>query len=63
MLPETACRRCWGCGQLANSNDQEPWTVWEELPPGSDLAVRLGIVIPVPCPDCNGTGQRQEVGT
>ena len=32
------CQRCGGCKQIANSDDGEPWTVWEELPPGSDLA-------------------------
>jgi DnaJ-class molecular chaperone len=52
------CRRCRGCGQIANSDDGEPWTFWAELPAPSNLAVQLGIVRPIPCPDCKGTGQR-----
>lgn len=50
------CMRCDGCGQIANSDDGEPWTAWEALPPGSDLAVRLGLVYPIPCPACDGRG-------
>lgn len=34
--------------------------MWESLPPGSDLAVRLGFVHPEACPDCDGTGQTQD---
>lgn len=49
------CYRCDGRGLLANSEDREPWTVWENLPPGSDLAVRFGIVRPIPCHICHGT--------
>lgn len=51
------CHRCLGCGQLANSDDREPWTTWQDLPPGSDLAVRLGLVRPVPCDICGGSGK------
>lgn len=50
------CRRCDGCGRVANSEDAEPWTMWEALPPGSDLAVQMGVVRPVTCLDCNGSG-------
>ena len=53
---DSKCRRCDGCGKIANSDDGEPWTAWAELPPGSDLAVRAGIVKPIPCPSCKGTG-------
>jgi hypothetical protein len=52
------CDKCDGCGRIANSEKGEPWTDWERLPPGSDLAVRLGIVRPIPCPDCKGTGEK-----
>lgn len=50
------CRRCDGCGRVANSEDAEPWSEWEALPPGSDLAVQMGVVRPVTCLDCNGSG-------
>jgi hypothetical protein len=50
------CPRCLGCGQLANSDDREPWSAWEALPPGSDLAVQLGIVQPEDCDECHGKG-------
>ena len=52
-----ACRRCDGCGWLANTEDQEPWTAWEQLPSGSDMAVRMGLVQPVACHECNGEGR------
>ena len=48
------CERCDGCGQIADSDEGEPWTAWTSLPPGSDLAVRMGLVKPIPCPDCTG---------
>jgi DnaJ-class molecular chaperone len=53
------CQRCLGGGRIANSEAGEAWKYWQELPPGSDLAVRLGIVFPIDCPACNGTGRRQ----
>jgi hypothetical protein len=46
------CERCEGCGKIADSDDGEPWTFWANLPPGSDAAVKLGLVNPIPCPDC-----------
>lgn len=55
---ERLCDRCEGSGQIANSDSGEPWPAWENLPPGSDVAVRLGIVKPIPCPDCGGKGTR-----
>jgi len=56
-MSDTQCGRCCGCGKIADSDSGEAWTFWEELPPGSDIAVRLGIVKPIPCPECNGTGE------
>ncbi|MEM6367802.1 MAG: MazG-like family protein [Myxococcota bacterium] len=47
------CRECAGEGWVANSTDREPWSHWAKLPPGSDFAVRMGIVQPVACPTCN----------
>lgn len=50
------CPRCGGCGRIANDVDGTPWSFWEALAPGSDAAVRAGIVQPVTCPDCGGKG-------
>lgn len=58
--PEVVCRRCAGCGKIADSDDGEPWKYWQDLPPGADLAVRAGIVKPITCPACNGTGMTAE---
>jgi hypothetical protein len=55
MTTET-CGRCDGCGRVASTEAGEPWTAWASLPPGSDLAVRLGVVKPLRCPRCDGTG-------
>lgn len=52
-----ACPKCWGEGKVANSDEQEPWSTWADLPPGSDIAVRLGLVKPIPCPSCGGSGE------
>lgn len=46
------CSTCLGEGQIANDDERTPWSAWASLPPGSDLAVRLGLVYPIPCPDC-----------
>lgn len=50
------CVRCSGCGYIANDDEGSPWVHWANLPPGADLAVRMGIVKRLPCPVCNGTG-------
>lgn len=57
MKDGDTCPKCEGCGKVANTEDMEPWTAWEKLPPGSDLAVRMGIVRPMPCPVCFGSGK------
>jgi len=54
--PAKACPKCEGCGRVADTDDQEPWSAWADLPPGADMAVRLGLVKPMPCPKCGGTG-------
>lgn len=50
------CGRCDGCGYIADSDDAEPWTAWANLPVQSALAIQMGMVKPVPCPECKGTG-------
>lgn len=52
-----ACYHCLGGGQVANTEDREPWSAWEDLPPGSDLAVTMGLVRPEPCGECGGSGK------
>lgn len=64
-VPETAearptCRSCDGEGRTDSNPDiseRAPWSFWTNLPPGSDLAVRLGLVRPMKCANCNGTGE------
>jgi len=52
--PEVRCPRCNGCGQIANTDEGEPWSYWNDLPLESKVAVIHGIVKPIPCPGCGG---------
>ena len=52
------CGRCAGCGKIANDDDGTPWKYWMELPMQSAAAVMLGLVRPIPCPTCGGSGKR-----
>ena len=54
------CPKCDGCKQVANTDDQEPWSVWEELPAQSKVAVVMGLVRPITCSKCNGTGEIED---
>lgn len=51
------CDRCEGCGQIANTNSGEAWTHWADMPVKSAAAVMMGIVRPISCPDCGGSGK------
>lgn len=51
------CPKCLGEGKVANSDDQEPWSMWTNLPLKSAAAVLVGLVKPIDCPRCNGTGK------
>lgn len=51
------CGRCDGCGKIADGEEGAPWSVWESMPLKSSAAVLLGIVKPITCPDCGGTGK------
>lgn len=53
------CARCEGCGQIATSDQGEPWTAWLDLPLKSAAAVVLGLVRPIPCPACGGSGDSE----
>jgi hypothetical protein len=57
MSMGTPCPRCEGCGRIADSDEGEPWTFWMNLPLKSALAVTLGLVKPVACPQCDGDGE------
>jgi hypothetical protein len=55
-ITELSCTKCLGDKQIADSEDGEPWSAWASLPYESALAVRMGVVRPITCPECNGTG-------
>ncbi len=50
------CSKCDGCGQVADTEEQEPWSTWLDLPLKSALAVTMEVVKPIPCPKCQGKG-------
>jgi hypothetical protein len=52
-----ACRRCLGWKRIADSQEGESWKYWAELTPPENIAVTLGVVRPVVCPRCGGTGK------
>lgn len=52
------CPKCWGTGKVAGgTDDQDAWPAWGLLDPGADLAVQIGAVYPITCPECRGTGE------
>jgi hypothetical protein len=56
-MDDEKCKRCDGCGRIANTEDGEPWTAWTELPLRSSLSLCVGLVRPITCPDCHGSGR------
>jgi len=52
---KNACEQCLGWKRVDNA-EQQSWKYWAELPEQSALAVRIGLVKPVECPRCHGTG-------
>jgi DnaJ-class molecular chaperone len=50
------CPKCDACGKVADTEDQEPWTAWTSLPLHSSAAVLMGLVKPMTCPRCGGSG-------
>lgn len=53
---DNRCQRCLGWKQVANSDEGESWKYWAELPPPSNLMVQVGLVYPLTCPRCEGSG-------
>lgn len=53
------CDKCDGCGKIANDDDGTPWKFWLELPLQSSAAVLMGLVVPLTCPQCGGSGKKE----
>lgn len=56
-IGDDACKRCLGWKQIADSENGESWKLWAELPVPSNLAVVIGLVKPIACPRCYGSGR------
>jgi len=52
---ENACNQCLGWKRVDNG-EFGSWKYWAELPAQSAIAVQMGLVKPVQCPRCKGTG-------
>ena len=57
MMALQECPRCLGDGRVADTDQGEPWGMWRDLPIKSAHAVILGLVRPMPCPRCKGSGK------
>ena len=57
VLKDGNCEACAGCGYVANDDDATPWKYWADLPQQSAVAIQMGLVKPVLCSACNGTGE------
>ena len=53
---DNPCTLCEGWKCVDNGEDPVSWKSWAELPAPSNLAVQIGLVRPVVCPRCEGTG-------
>ncbi len=51
-----ACQRCLGYKRVDDGSEGVSWKFWATLPPGSDIAVKMGLVKSIECPRCHGTG-------
>lgn len=52
---EDKCTQCLGWKRVTDESG-ESWQYWAELPAPSNIAVQLGLVKPIVCPRCMGTG-------
>jgi hypothetical protein len=53
---EDACELCLGWKRVDDGEEPVSWKAWAEIPPPHNIAVQLGLVRPVECPRCEGTG-------
>lgn len=53
---ENACQRCLGWKRIDDGDEGGSWKYWAELPAQSAIAIQMGIVKPIECPRCHGTG-------
>jgi hypothetical protein len=58
---EDKCERCKGWKRIDDGVEGISWKHWAELPEQSAIAVRMGLVKPITCPDCNGSGRQPTV--
>jgi len=58
---EDACQQCNGWKRV-DDGDGQSWQYWEELPAQSRIAVTMGIVKPIECPRCGGSGKEPDAG-
>ncbi len=53
---ENKCKLCQGWKRIDNGDEGISWKFWDELPSPSNIAVQMGIIKPIECPHCHGTG-------
>ena len=54
------CETCEGCGQIADDGSMTPWKVWLDMPMQSTIAIQMGWVKPIDCPDCK-SNKKEEI--
>ena len=52
---KNACKRCLGWKKVDEA-EQQSWKYWAEMPEQSKIAIKVGLVKPIDCADCGGTG-------
>lgn len=57
---EDACKKCLGWKRIDDGDEGLSWKYWAELPSPSNIAIQMGIVKPIECPRCHGTGIEPE---
>ena len=52
---ENACEQCLGWKRV-DDGEGASWKYWAELPAQSAIGIQLGLIKPVECPRCHGSG-------